>query len=582
MTRRVKSLARISRRRFLGSAGLVAAAPWISGCAARESADWVLFNGEVHTADANLRVAQALAVRGGRIVGVGSSEDMLRLAGPATRRLDLDGRSLLPGINDSHLHLLGWGLSQPPFSLDVTYPTVTSIADVAAAVGRAAAEKSPGEWITGRGWDQPYLSEGRAPTAADLDAVAPDHPVALTEFSGHAVWANSLALKIAGIGPQTEPPPGGVIVRDGAGQPTGLLFEGAGWMLTAKIPEASAQQKEAAIRHAMQQMLRRGITSATDPRIDPAEIEVYLRIAADAEQPRLRMNALLGAGPSRQTLVEALEGFGELQFPEPRWMQVSGVKIMGDGIPTGNKTAWLNEPYEGGGNGSLLVDGDSDEEKVAELNAMIRIIHAAGLQAGIHMTGSRAIDEVVEAYARVQSESPRADARHYVIHADLASEATLSRMADLGVGANFNPEIKHLIADGQVESLGPERAAYEWPYRSALDAGVVVASSSDAPVTAGNWLQGIATCVERTGKQSGRVSGPEQRITLAEAIRSYTWAGAWQDHADDFKGTLAAGKTADLCVLDGRLSDTPPGDYAGIETLLTMVDGQVVHGDEWS
>ncbi len=150
-------------------------------------------------------------------------------------------------------------------------------------------------------------------------------------------------------------------------------------------------------------------------------------------------------------------------------------------------------------------------------------------------------------------------------------------MAAAGIGANFNPEIKHLIADSQVDSIGPLRAAYEWPYRAALDAGVTVASSSDAPVTEGNWLQGLATCVDRRGKQSGQVSGPEQRIKLDEAIRTYTVAGAWQDRAETVKGSLEPGKLADLCVLDERLSAVGSDKYAGVEVAMTLVDGLVVH-----
>ncbi len=570
---------RTTRRTFLGAGALLPLYPWLSARASLIVPELILFNGDVHTVDRNDRKVQALAIKQGRVTAVGSNTEILALAGKGTRSLDLDGRTVLPGINDSHLHLLMWGLSQPPFALDVTYPNVTSIADVVAAVGRAAQAKRPGEWIVGRGWDQPYLAEGRPPTAADLDAVSPDNPVALTEFSGHAIWANTLALKAVGIGPDTKPPPGGVIVRDDAGQATGLLFEGAAWMLREHIPAPTRAEQRAAIQHAMRQMLERGITSVTDPRVNIAEIGVYLEVAAQDDQPRLRMNGLLGAGTSLATLGPSLAALAEVSFPAPKWMQVTGVKIMGDGIPTGNKTAWMNKPYVGGGYGSLLLDGRNDEERVAELNVMVRMIHDAKLQIGTHMTGSRAIDVAVAAYAAAQEANPRRDPRHYIIHADLASEATLAQMASLGIGGNFNPEIKYLIADGQVASLGPERAAYEWPYRSALDAGVVVASSSDAPVTSGNWLQGITTCMERKGKQSGEVSGPEQRISLDEAIRTYTWAGAWQDRAEHYKGSLAPGMVADICVLDGRLGAMAPSDFADLKVHLTMVDGEVVHGD---
>ena len=159
----------------------------------------------------------------------------------------------------------------------------------------------------------------------------------------------------------------------------------------------------------------------------------------------------------------------------------------------------------------------------------------------------------------------------------MVSHETLAVMHDQQIGANFNPEIKYLIADSQVSNLGAQRAAHEWPYASALRAGVVVASSSDAPVTEGNWLQGIATCMDRKGKQTGRVSGPDERINLDQAVRTYTWAGAWQDHAEDYKGTIEPGKVADLCVLDERLSSLSTEKFAGARVAMTLVDGNIVH-----
>ena len=569
----------LSRRQFLVGTSASTLPFLLSSCGrAREQvADIVLLNGEIHTVDPASSRVEALAITRGHVLQTGTTREIKKFIGPDTRQIDLAGRTALPGINDSHLHLMGWALGRPPYSLDVTYPTVKSISDVTHSVAQAASSLKPGEWITGRGWDQPYLAEGRPPSRADLDAVAPENPVALTEFSGHAVWANSLALKLAGIDRNTVPEPGGVIVKDDTGEPTGLLFEGPAFQMRGTIPAPDDKLKASAIILAMQQQLARGVTSATEPGLSPSDQAIYVDIAKRTDVPRLRMNAMLRAGTSTETLAEGLAALAQLSTHDPGWLQLGAVKIMGDGIPTANKTAWLNKPYVGGGNGSLLVDGATDEEKVTQLNDMIRMIHEAGLQAGTHVTGSRSIDETVAAYADVQRANYREDPRHYLIHADLASEETLAKMAELKVGGNFNPEIKFLIADSQVKSIGPLRAAYEWPFRSALDAGVVVASSSDAPVTEGNWLQGIATCMQRLGKQSGEVSGPRQRINLDEAIRTYTIAGAWQDHADAYKGSLVPGKVADICVLDGRLSDTDPGEFASMNNVMTILDGVIVY-----
>jgi len=573
-------MTRFTRRHFLATSSAVAVPAWLAACApsaVSQTADLVLLGGEIHTVNPNNERVQALAVRDGKVLAVGSNQQIEALLGPDTRRIDLGGRTVLPGINDSHLHLLGWGLSKPPFAVDVTYPTVKSIADCVQAVKQAVDTRSPGEWIIGRGWDQPHLSEGRAPTAADLDAVAPDNPVALTEFSGHAVWANSKALEVAGITAATVPPPGGVIVKDEQGQPTGLLLEGAGWMLTAQIPEPSVEQRKSALRGAMKLMLERGVTSCTVPGQSPDNLALMNELAAQPLEHKMRITALVRAGISAAELSDALAGRAAIQVHDPRWLQLPGVKIMGDGIPTLNKTAWLHEPYVGGGNGSLLVAGETDEDKVVEINRMIDMVHSEGLQIGTHVTGDRSIDTVIAAYRRMQSQNPRPDPRHYLIHADMVSHESLALMAQAGIGGNFNPEIKHLIADSQVLSIGPERAAHEWPYHSALLAGVVVASSSDAPVTEGNWLQGFATMMDRKGKQSGEVSGPDERINLDRAIRTYTWAGAWQDRAEDYKGTLEPGKVADLCVLDERLSELSTDKFADVKVALTLVDGRAVH-----
>lgn len=562
---------KLDRRTFLAAIGALAA------CRPTQArADLILRDGAIHTGRLDLPTVGSLAILDGRILAVGASADVAAFAGPQTRTVDLDGRTVLPGINDSHVHALNWILSRPPFTLDVGYPTVRSIADVAQAVGRRASELPAGTWILGRGWDQPYLEEGRAPTRQDLDVVAPEHPVLLTEFSGHAIWANSAALAAAGVDRHTVPPEGGVIVKDAEGEPTGVLFEGAAWQVRDAAPPLTDADRDRALDSARTVLLERGITSITDPFVDVEALRAYER-RSGPDFPRTQL--LLNAGTSLETLSPLLQVQLERTI-DPLHLRLAGFKIMGDGIPTANKTAWLREPYAGGGNGSLVVAGESSEERVRALHSMIGAAHEAGHQVGTHATGDRAIDAVVEGCAIAEHASPGRDLRHYVIHSDLARPETLRRMAELGMGANFNPGIKYLIADSQQASLGAERSAYEWPYRTALDAGVVVASSSDAPVTDGDWRQGLATCVDRRGKQSGQVSGPEQRIRFAEALRTYTWAGAWQDHAEADKGTLEPGRVADLCILDARLDESDPSQYATAEVVATLLGGRFVFGSE--
>ncbi len=569
----------LPRRDFV--AGVAAAALFSArrqaGWALPDVADFILYNGQVHTVDPRDTVAEAIAVGGGKVMAVGPTDLVRKLGGRRTTAIDLRGRTVLPGINDSHLHLAYWGMSRPPLTLDVGYPTVKSIADVAETVRKAVAGRTPGEWIQGRGWDRPYFAEGRAPTRADLDRVAPDNPVLLTEFSGHAVWVNTRALEAAGITAATDAPEGGVIVKDARGEPTGVLFEGAAGLVRRVVPPPSLAERVRAVEAGIASMQALGITSATEPGLDQGTIDLYAEKAARGTLG-CRVTVLVQGGRSLDAVRAAIAANRPRPGLDPRRLRVAGIKFYADGIPTNNKTAWLYQPYEGGGNAPMVVRGDTDEERVAELAAMIAAAHRAGLQVGTHATGDQAIDAVVNGYLAAMAQTPRPDPRHYVIHADLVSPATLARMAGAGIGANFNPAIKYLIADGQRSSIGPVRAAYEWPFRTALDAGVRVASGSDAPVTDGNWRQGLATCVLREGKQSGHVSGPDQRITLSEAIRSHTLTGAWQDFAEGWKGSLERGKVADLCVLDGPLDRIDPHAIPTLPVDLTMVDGEVVFG----
>ncbi|MBM4186231.1 MAG: amidohydrolase [Gemmatimonadetes bacterium] len=565
----------VSRRGFLGASAAAAFAGRVPPDRWQGPADSILYDGDVHLVDRGFRKVPAIALGGGQVIASGTTAEVRRFAGTRTQSINLAGRTALPGVNDSHLHALWWAFGRPPFTLDLAYPAVRSIADIAARVGEAARTRPAGSWIQGRGWDQPYFAEGRPPTRHDLDRVSPDHPVILTEFSGHAVWVNSKAIELARVTRESVAPPGGVIVKDAAGEPTGVFFEGAAGLIRRMVPPWSAEDRANAFAAAMDLLASNGITSFTEPGIDSETLALYAEMAA-AGRLTARLTALMNAGRSVDAFRPLLDGYRAPVGADPRWVRLAGIKIHADGIPTGNKTAWLHEPYQGGGNGTLVLGKGDDAERVRELETMVAMAHDRGWQIGTHATGDRALDAVIDAYQKALGARPDRDRRHYLIHADLISPEALQRMAALGVGANFNSTIKFLIADGQVEALGSTRAAYEWPYRTAIDAGVVVATGSDAPVTDGNWRQGIATCVTRLGKQSNRVSGASERITLDEAIRSHTAAGAWQDRAETWKGTLETGMAADLVVLDGTIGKVDPAAIGELGVTTTIVAGKVV------
>lgn len=556
------------------------------------SADLVFVNGRVLTMDATSAVAEALAVSGASISAVGDRSAIEPLIGPDTEVVDLGGGTLLPGINDSHIHAVSLGAMTPPLSLDAGYPTVRSIADVAAAVAHAAADRPAGTWIRGGGWDLGYLAEcvadpERRPTRHDIDAASPDHPVLLHDFSLHTGWVNTATLRLAGIDPDGDYSDDAMIVTDAGGRPTGLLFEDAVRLVAEHVPPMSNEQRRQAIRSATALLGRLGITSITDPALGPADphgpmgaggIDVY-REMLEAGELTVRVNVLRllsGLAPDLAEYERNLADAEAVATPDPRRFAVVGTKIFADGIPP-NRTAWMHDPYVGGGTGSLTVHGSSDDERVAALRRMVALAHRAGHQIGVHATGDRALDAVVDAMIAADDDDPRPDARHYVIHADFLTSSAIAKCATHGIGANMNPAIKWTIADLATELVGADRSAYEWPYRSAIDGGVTVASSSDAPVTLPDWRQGVSTMILRESKASGTVSGAEQTIDLMTALRTYTINAAWQDHAEDWKGSLEVGKVADLCVIGADLLAIDPHDIPCVPVVMTVLDGEVVH-----
>ncbi|MFF4585532.1 amidohydrolase [Streptomyces sp. NPDC001388] len=555
----------------------------------------ILTGGQVLTLDAGFTVAEGLAVRGGDIVAVGGDDEMRALAGPGTRVVGLGGRTVLPGINDSHLHGVAYGMTKPPFAVNVGHPAVGSIADITAAVGQAVRAARPGEWVVGLGWDAGYLAEcladpHRFPDRRDLDAIAPDTPVCLTHFSAHLVWVNSAALRRCGIDAETLPPPGGVIDRDPAGEPTGILREAAQDLVLAELPSPTPGQRRQAIRSVVRELHSRGVTSYTEPGLGPGGAKTlfgglstdnwtaYADLAATGEL-RARVSVLLLPAPMGGSADEVRTGLAELRRPEsadPRLLRAIGVKIFADGVPP-NRTAWMNEPYTDGGHGALCVHGDSPALRVDELREMIRVAHEAGFQLGVHVTGDRAIDTVVDAFLAANEAVPRSDARHYVIHGDFVGADSLAKLAAHGYGVNMNPAIKWTISDLMDQVVGPERSACQWPVRSALEAGVAVCASSDAPITEPDWRQGVAAMMLRESKATGRPSGPDQCVPLAEALRAYTVNPARQDFAEDWKGSIEPGKVADLCVLDRPLLGLDPHEITDAEVEMTVFDGSVVY-----
>jgi predicted amidohydrolase YtcJ len=568
-----------NRRQVLRGAAAAAAGVTTAGAlpagaaqAHRGSADLIVHNGRVLVMDRHFRSAEAVAVRDGRVIAVGRNRDIRRLAGRRTELLDAGGGTVLPGVNDSHLHLNAFGLDFPPFTYNVDTATIDELVTVVqTAVAEATA---PDAWIRGQGWNDNRLP--RPPRASDLDPVTGEHPVILTDFSGHAVAVNSIVLRLAGVTRDTVPPPGGVIEKDAAGEPTGVLRETAQGLVRGFVPPFTRDEVSQGIDTGIDLLHAQGITSVTEPGIDLATLALYAEKARSGALG-VRLNALLRGGTAPQQLRDVLAAYEPPTGVDPRVLRVAGVKLFADGIPTAAKTAWLHEPYLDGSNGSLVIDGATVEEQVANLHELIEIAVDAGFQVGTHATGDATIDAVVAGYlAAMGRRWRRTDLRHYVIHADLTPRPTLRTMARHDIGANMNATIKFLLGRTLDPVLGPERTDYQWPYRTALDLGVRVSSASDAPVTGPSWQQGVMAAALREGMFGG-VAGEAERITVPEGLITYTRTPAWQDHAERWKGTLEEGRVADICVVGGDVLDVHPRELVELPVTATVLAGEVVY-----
>ncbi len=558
-------------------------------------ADLLLVNGNIITVDPLFSIVPAVAVKDGKIVTTGPNADVKRLAGKHTRILDLQGATVLPGINDTHCHMSDWALTRPPFKLETRFPVVKSIADILEMVRAQAARAKSGEWIQGEGWDQGYLEEcladpARKPTKEDLDKVAPDNPVHLVEYSGHRSWVNSLALKMAGLDKNSPDPVGGIIERDpDSGELTGLLYEKASFMVGRMIPAWTYEDRKAAIPGAMAELNALGITSFTDAGVDRDRLAAYNDVYNESfpdNKWTCRLNVLLslgGFGPKPlENAREALKHVGCRHNFGNEWLRINGAKIVADGIPP-LKTAWMYDgEYLDGSTGGLTIDGNSPEEQEQTLRNLIKLMHQNRYQVGIHCTGSRTADVCLDQYMKCIEEDPW-DARHYTIHSDFVRPETIARVAEFGkqtgyeIGMNVQSLIKWTISNLVDSVVGAEKSSYEWPLRLMLDNGIHVMDSSDAPVTHPNWKNGIQSAVLRESKATGKVSGPEYRITVPEAIRNYTYNGAWLDHMENVKGSIEPGKYADFCVVDRDILTIEPHEIGNLKTLMTIAGGNVVY-----
>ncbi|MCS7283597.1 MAG: amidohydrolase [Anaerolineae bacterium] len=526
------------------------------------NADLLLINGCIYTMDPQRPRATALAVVGEYVRAVGE-DDLRALAGPETEVVDLEGRTVLPGLTDSHIHLSWFALSLQQVDLTGTASREEMLARVAARV----AVTPMGEWILGRGWNQEEWPDRRFPTAADLDPVAPSHPVLLVAKSGHALVANTRAMERAGITPATPDPPGGQIVRDESGRPTGLFLEEAMRLVQDAVPQPDGAALAQILPPALEHLSRLGLTAVHNMG-DLAVLEACQRLREDGAPLPLRVVFYLP--------LEALEHARALRIRSglgDGFLRVGGIKVFSDGA-LGPRTAAMLEPYLGEPENQGILTLEPEE-----LQAVVRQVAESGLALAVHAIGDRANRLVLDAFAALPSEY-RTRLRHRIEHVQLLHPDDLGRLASLGVVASMQPI--HAVQDAPMADRywGPARCATAYAWRSLLDAGTVLAFGSDCPVESPNPFLGIHAAVTRSrpdgyGGPEGWV--PSQRITVEEAVRAYTWGGAYAAQLESRLGTLTPGKWADLIVLDQDIFAADPSRIPQTRVLGTMAGGRWVY-----
>jgi predicted amidohydrolase YtcJ len=526
-------------------------------------ADLIFVNAVVLTQDPGRPRADSLAVSGGRIVAVGSWEEIAAVASPGARRIDLGGRTVVPGFNDAHVHV--WKMGHLLTSM-LDLRGVRSIPALQRAVREAGDPSNAGAWVVGRGYNEAELAESRSPTRWDLDEAAPDRPVYLTRTCGHIAVANSKAMALAGIGPDTQAPQGGVIVRDSKGEATGVFHETAMSLVSRCLPEPTAADYEAMILAAARHQLALGITSATDAGVPPSILSVYRAMEARSALP-YRLNVM--------ALRRPVGGPETLPLPERSrsdFLRVDTIKILADGGLSG-ATAALRAPYRHCEDcGVLRLDA-------AELYDLTADAHRAGLRVATHAIGDAAIDTVLDAYERLAElgacpwEPGGAGPRHRIEHFGLPHPPQLARAARLGVVVVPQAVFIRSLGVNFRRYLPDDLLGRAYPLREMLDAGLVMALSSDAPVVADDDpLLGIQAAVLRRDDE-GELIAADQAISAAEALSAYTLGGALASGDAHDRGSVSVGKWADLTVLSDNPLDVAPEALTDIQVDMTWVGG---------
>ncbi|NLY71512.1 MAG: amidohydrolase [Clostridiales bacterium] len=529
-------------------------------------ADIIIYNGPVITVDSHNSIASAVAIKDNKIIYVGEKETALSFKHDNSNLIDLEGRSPVPGFIDSHLHMAVFGANS--IAIDCRSPKVSSIEDIKKLVKEAAALTPKGQWIRGWGYDHSKLIEKRHPNRWDLDEVAPDHPVMLTRVCAHISAHNTKSLELAGLDDNSPDPEGGVMDRAN-GSLTGVMRENA-HMMMMKNAQLSYDELMNAIKTANDILISQGITSIHD---SGGYGSLQMRVMQDAIKDgylKIRLYAMIFSFIENLKFINDYLKIGvHTNFGNDKF-KLGPIKLMIDGSSSGPTAATL-DPYESNPNDSGLLT--MTQEQIDEI---IIKAHKSGWQVTSHAVGDRAVTMILNSFEKASKLYPRKDSRHRIEHCAMVNEDILNRIKELNIVPISNPIFLYEFGDGYLKNYGKERAFRMFTNKSFIDKGIIAAGSSDSPITFSNPILNMHLAVNRA-TQTGNILNENERVTILEALRMFTYNGAYASFEEDIKGTIEAGKLADLVILSQSLLDTPADKIKDINVDMTIIDGEIVY-----
>jgi predicted amidohydrolase YtcJ len=527
--------------------------------------DLLIVNANIHTMDSSRPLAEAVAILGDRIIAVGADKDIRKLAGARTRIIDARKQLVLPGFNDAHVHFMSGGFQLSSVDLrDANTPE-----EFAERIRKFAEKVPAGRWITGGDWDHERWPTAALPTKELIDRYTPETPVFVSRLDGHMALANSLALKLAGVTKETVEPPGGVIVRDKSGEPTGVLKDAAQSFVWKVIPPSSFEEKLEAARAATNHAASLGVTSVQDV-LAGTDVGVYQALL-DRGELKTRIYAVCPL-----PAWERLASTGVRAHFGSAMLRIGGLKGFSDGS-LGSTTALFEAPYLDAPDTSGIPSDEMFPE--GEMLKRVREADRAGLQVMIHAIGDRANDIVLTIYETVAKENGDRDRRFRIEHAQHLRPQDVARFARDKVIASVQPY--HAIDDGRwaEKRIGKERAKTTYAFRSLLDSGATLAFGTDWTVAPLNPLWSVYAAVTRRTLDGKNPNGwvPEQKISVEEAVRAYTVGSAYAEFQDSVKGTITTGKLADLVILSSDIFKIDANEIENVKVLVTIMNGRVVY-----